>query len=874
MSEKLTVDVIVLSYAKDSKHLGQTLKCLESLARQTIVAQGQTLRIWVGENNIGVPRELYTEHLASYTGVQCKLVYTPLPFSFNEAVQVCVKAADAAPLLTERGNNCILVSNNDVVYADNCLEEMLKGLSVVDSVSPWTKGWHNDLHQSPSPATNVIEGYQVPYHVTGWSYAFNRRIIGISRYLTISELFPVEIRFWYQDNFYAAMLKLHGIKHAIIRDANAVHEHESSHELLDSAYQMKDGMKPVFEACMDRVIGSAAEKLPEAILLTVAIAGIPQRMSTTGSRLLEKLTKQAEGKPVEILSIIDNRSIRVGKKRDHLINLAQGRFVVFVDDDDDVDDTYVGSLLAAIRSAPHTDLIVFDTLVSIDGGPWKNCRYDLHTDMQDGENYERLPNHICCWRKDLAESVPHENVNWGEDNWWSFEIVKEAKTQYRIYKPLYRYHYDSKRSQMKKADEPTDLFPVERPKRKLKIAVYSICKDEATQVRGYMDSIIDADVVIVGDTGSSDGSADMLRSLGAVVHDITIRPWRFDTARNTVLSLVPADVDVCIKLDIDERMDAGWRDAIEEHWVKGETTRLAYDFHYDKSWTYRAEWIHARHGYKWIWPIHELIAKTSGVEKKVEVSTGKLSTTHNKIDKESRGQYLPMLEEFAKEEPGPRAFFYLGREYMYACKFKECIETLKKYLALPEVTWHSERSAAAMYIARAWYGLNNPGSAEAWLHRAIFEECWSREPYVELANRLYKAGQHALAYGHAVKAISITHKPPAHQYCTTRAWDETIHHIASITALELGMREKAIQHLRDAVAINPNNPTLFANCKALGIAHPLNNQQSDEAAHEGNQDCSDIVITYPTGHSFNQVLSGEQPDDDAERGGASSEAVQ
>ena len=77
----------------------------------------------------------------------------------------------------------------------------------------------------------------------------------------------------------------------------------------------------------------------------------------------------------------------------------------------------------------------------------------------------------------------------------------------------------------------------------MKIYVYAICKNESKFVNRFMDSVADADGVYVLDTGSTDGSAEMLRERGAVVKTEIISPFRFDSARNKSLALVPDDAD-------------------------------------------------------------------------------------------------------------------------------------------------------------------------------------------------------------------------------------------------------------------------------------------------------------------------------------------
>lgn len=80
----------------------------------------------------------------------------------------------------------------------------------------------------------------------------------------------------------------------------------------------------------------------------------------------------------------------------------------------------------------------------------------------------------------------------------------------------------------------------------MKIAVYAIAKNEAQFARRFVDSVREADAIIVADTGSTDGTKDELRKAGALVWTIDVDPWRFDKARNAALACVPSDIDVCV----------------------------------------------------------------------------------------------------------------------------------------------------------------------------------------------------------------------------------------------------------------------------------------------------------------------------------------
>ena len=110
----------------------------------------------------------------------------------------------------------------------------------------------------------------------------------------------------------------------------------------------------------------------------------------------------------------------------------------------------------------------------------------------------------------------------------------------------------------------------------MKISVYAICKNEEMFVDRWMDSMSEADEVVVLDTGSEDATVQQLRARGAKVTQEIIRPWRFDAARNRSLELVSEDADVCICTDLDEVFASkGWQKEIEKHWVNG-ITRMKY----------------------------------------------------------------------------------------------------------------------------------------------------------------------------------------------------------------------------------------------------------------------------------------------------------
>jgi glycosyltransferase involved in cell wall biosynthesis len=294
----------------------------------------------------------------------------------------------------------------------------------------------------------------------------------------------------------------------------------------------------------------------------------------------------------------------------------------------------------------------------------------------------------------------------------------------------------------------------------MKIAVYSICKNEAPFVERFLTSCAGADLVVVADTGSTDGTIKEFtrvcppdKSPPVALHRVSINPWRFDTARNVALALVPADVDVCIRLDIDEVLDPGWRPALEDAWIEG-TTQLWYWFNHAPGYRFRTNNIHARHGYHWRGLDHECLYDATG-RARLRIADDRLSITHHQDHTKDRTGILPRLIAQVKEDKRARTLYYLGREYYYYRRDENAVATLKEYLSQPDAMWSQERMDVMSMIADSYERMGDTKSAVHWHYRAI-AEFPTREPMLGLARLARKMGQHALAYGTAKHALTIT----------------------------------------------------------------------------------------------------------------------
>jgi tetratricopeptide (TPR) repeat protein len=347
----------------------------------------------------------------------------------------------------------------------------------------------------------------------------------------------------------------------------------------------------------------------------------------------------------------------------------------------------------------------------------------------------------------------------------------------------------------------------------MKIAVYAIAKNERQFVERFCASAAAADLILVADTGSTDGTIEALRDAGAHVHAISIKPWRFDDARNAALALIPGDIDVCVSLDLDEVLEPGWREEIERVWTLGESTRLRYKFDWGAGIVFFYEKIHARRGYRWRHPCHEYPVPDRIEE--IWASTDKLLVVHKPDPTKSRGQYLDLLRASIEEDPvDPRNAFYYARELSFYRRWSDSIVQCQRYLALPGATWANERCYAMRLLAISHAELGDNNQALAWARRAVAEAPGTREPWCELALRTYHAALWSECYGAAKSALAITTKEAVYTY-DPKAWGYEPHDFASIAAWNLGLKDQALIHARDALALEPDHERLRRNVEII-----------------------------------------------------------
>jgi len=346
----------------------------------------------------------------------------------------------------------------------------------------------------------------------------------------------------------------------------------------------------------------------------------------------------------------------------------------------------------------------------------------------------------------------------------------------------------------------------------MKIAVYAISKNEEKFVQRFYESAKEADEIVLLDTGSTDKTVELARALGIKVFQASIKPWRFDKARDISLSLVSPDVDVCICLDLDEVLNPGWRDLVTLKFQDPKVTRLSYLFDWSSGVVFHSDKIHRRNGYFWKGACHEVLTPDARLEE-VFAQTNELLVSHYPDNTKPRSQYLDLLEVDYKENiKSPRHILYYGRELFFYCKYSEAKKILTEFLALgQEKLWIEEVAYAHRLLGQIYEALDLPELAERHYYAAVTSRAQSKSAWLALAEFAMRRKKWDLCFRAANTGLNI-HNPELVYMREPRAHkDSTFLDLLALSSYYMGSYTSAADFGEKALALEPEDTRLQNN---------------------------------------------------------------
>lgn len=190
------------------------------------------------------------------------------------------------------------------------------------------------------------------------------------------------------------------------------------------------------------------------VILSILIPTIPERHEKF-TKLFNKLHRQLEYMQtfhsslghIEIL--VDSTpkflegGLSIGKKREALVKRAEGKYLCFLDDDDEIAGNYLETLVRLCQQG--NDVVTFRSFADLENY-WSiidmSIKYALNDQCSPEYITRRRPWHVCPVKSFLAKVHDFEDSNYGEDWSWFYKVadtcLSESHTDAVIHKYIHR----------------------------------------------------------------------------------------------------------------------------------------------------------------------------------------------------------------------------------------------------------------------------------------------------------------------------------------------------------------------------------------------------------------------------------------------------
>lgn len=206
-----TVDIVILSNAKDNHYKNITKKCIESLIESEKSEEINFCIVVVETNKITEPYKFHNTIT----------IFPEEEFGYHKYLNIGIKATKSP---------YVCLCNNDLIFHQGWATEILRLMNLnsnIDSVNPFCDLFHSKLPFDYSKdfieATkkNIFEGI-----LTGWCI-FTKRTL-FAKIGLLDEQFV----FWYADRDYGMTLLKNNVRHVLANKSKVTHLANISHSLM------------------------------------------------------------------------------------------------------------------------------------------------------------------------------------------------------------------------------------------------------------------------------------------------------------------------------------------------------------------------------------------------------------------------------------------------------------------------------------------------------------------------------------------------------------------------------------------------------------------------------------------------------------------
>lgn len=243
-----------------------------------------------------------------------------------------------------------------------------------------------------------------------------------------------------------------------------------------------------------------------------------------------------------------------------------------------------------------------------------------------------------------------------------------------------------------------------------KLSVCLIVKNEEAMLARCLESVKEADEIIIVDTGSTDETVNIAKKY--TDHVYTDYRWKdhFAEARNHSLS--KATGDWVLSIDADEVLEEGGIEKIRKL-VEGSTSNTFSVKMKGGANTHFLPRIFKRETCQWKGRAHESLTPVERNHTDIQIEYG-----YSPAHKNDPDRMLRILTKAVDENPtSARDHYYLAREFFYRKKHEKALEHFSECIKYSR--WSPEKSDAYLYKARCLFTLGRGEEARESCLRAI-----------------------------------------------------------------------------------------------------------------------------------------------------------